>query len=84
VKVLYVGVVEVPFAVPDREYGPGIGWLGSVYATVIVSENEEPEVLGHIPKTMNSCVCPGFRVADSGWVTDTPEELVTFIEEIDT
>jgi hypothetical protein len=56
VKVLYVGVVDVPFAVPDREYGPGMGWLGSVYATVIVSENEEPEVLGQMPKTRNSCV----------------------------
>jgi hypothetical protein len=56
VKVLYVGVVDVPFAVPDKEYGPGIGLEGSVYATVIVSEKEEPEVLGQMPKTMNSCV----------------------------
>jgi hypothetical protein len=51
---------------------------------VIVSEKEEPEVLGQIPKTMNSSVWPGFRVADSGWVTDTPDEVVTFIEETDT
>jgi hypothetical protein len=55
-----------------------------VYATVIVSEKEEPEVLGQMPKTMNSCVCPGFRVADSGWVTDTPDEVVTFIEKSET
>ena len=51
---------------------------------VIVSEKEDPEVLGQMPKSKNSCVCPGFRVADSGWVTDTPDEVVTFIEEIDT
>ena len=61
-----------------------MGLEGSVYATVIVSENEEPEVLGHIPKTRNSCVCPGFRVADSDCVTDTPDEVVTFIEFIET
>ena len=61
-----------------------MGLEGSVYATVIVSEKDDPEVLGHIPKTRNSCVCPGFSVAYSDCVTDTPEELVTFIEFIET